>query len=39
VFYSSSRPEVWLRVVDGRLVHRALLKPASEQQLLGALAS
>jgi hypothetical protein len=43
ILYSSSRPDVWLRAGDGRtvgkLVHRALLKPATEQQLLGAVAS
>jgi CheY-like chemotaxis protein len=43
ILYSSSRPEIWLRASDGRavgrLVHRALLKPATEQQLLGAVAS
>jgi hypothetical protein len=39
ILYASSRPEIWLRSVDGRLVQRAVLKPASELQLLGAVAS
>jgi len=43
ILYSSSRPDVWLRAGDGRtvgkLVHRALLKPATDRQLLSAVAS
>jgi hypothetical protein len=34
VLYASSRAEVWQRFVDASLVHGAVVKPATRQELI-----
>ncbi|MES1204616.1 MAG: response regulator [Pseudomonadota bacterium] len=39
VLYSSSHRDVWARTIDGALLHGALTKPATRQQLLAAISA
>jgi CheY-like chemotaxis protein len=39
ILYSSSRPEVWRRHIDRRLVHGSVVKPATREQLMATIAA